>query len=114
MAETTVIQKRAIDVTPHTHALWCSVKGLNKDKPFANTIEYRDWGEDGSYISFWLDTHNGFSADPNEFMSVIEVDPGVSAVLLAEWLKTDADRMAKRPVPTVACPHCGGMGEVPR
>lgn len=113
MAEPTVIQKRAIDVTPHNHALWCSVEGLNKGEPFANTIEYRGWTEEGDIV-FGLDTHNGFTAKPDKMMAVVEVDPGVSAVLMADWLSADAERMAKRPVPTVSCPHCGGTGKVPK
>ena len=69
------------------------------------------WAEDGD-ILFGLDTHNGFARKPDDMMAVVEVDPGVSAVLMAEWLKADAVKMAKRPVPTVSCPHCGGTGKV--
>ena len=107
LSKPTIIQKRAIDVTPHNHALWCSVGGV---APFANTIEYREWGEDGKEIFFGLDTHNGFSAEPDELMAVVEEQPDVSPELLAEWIKTDADKMAQRPVLTVSCPHCGGTG----
>jgi hypothetical protein len=74
MAEPTVIQKRAIDVTPHNHALWCSVEGLNKGELFANTIEWRGWSEDGDIV-FGLDTHNGFARKPDDMMAVVEVAP---------------------------------------
>ena len=109
MDDVKVIQKRAIDVTPHNHALWCSIEG---EKPFCNTIEWRDWDEDGRDIVFGLDTHNGFSAPPDKMIGVVEVKPGVSQLLLDEWMARDARQMATRPIPTVSCPHCSGTGKV--
>ena len=112
MDEPKVIQKRAIEVTPHNHALWCSVDSLNGGKPFANTIEWRDWSEDGKTIDFGMDTHNGLRAAPNKLIPVVEEHPDVSSEILAAWLAEDARKMAKRPVPTMPCPHCNGTGTI--
>jgi hypothetical protein len=111
-----VVQKPAIEVTPGNHALWCSVEGLNKGEPFANAVEYRTWSEDGSEILFGLDTHNGFSAKPDQLMSVVELKPGehYSQEHLAKLLKKDTERMANKPVPMIDCSHCKGKGKLPQ
>lgn len=94
-----VVQKKAIDVTPYNHALWCSV---GDSKPFANTIYWRSWSDDGTKILFGLDTHNGFSAAPDELVGVVEVRGPESAEYLAEKLREDAEKMANRPTADTA------------
>jgi hypothetical protein len=91
MTEPTIVHKRAIDVTPYRHALWCTVGG---GEPFANTIVYRKWDEGGSAIVFMLDSHNFCAARPDELMGVVEIQP-VSAAFAATWDERDAARMRR-------------------
>lgn len=105
-----IVQKRALDVTPHNHALWCSVGG--DSEPFANAIDSRQWSQDGARIIFLLDTHNSFSAKPDELIDVIEAPWPVNSVWYAEWALRDQQDMANRPAPMADCPHCKGSGKV--
>lgn len=91
MSQPTFVRKRAIDVTPWRHAIWCTVGG---GKPFANTIESRSWCENGTRIWFLLGTHNFYSARPDETIEVIEVElaPYRDSSRVAEW---DAKAMAR-------------------
>lgn len=97
VSEPTIVQKRAIDVTPHEHGIWCSI---GDGQPFVNTIVLRRWYDDGTKISFMLDSHNFASAEPEELMSVVEIEYPYSAEHLADCLQKDAEKMAKRPVIT--------------
>lgn len=92
------VKKRAIDVTPCYHSIWCSVAG---GAPFANPIVLRRWSDDGSKITFMLDSHNFLSAYPDEEIDVIECDKPLYSdpKFLAECMARDAEKMKDRPVP---------------
>lgn len=106
--EPTIVQKRAIDITPYNHGIWCSI---SDGEPFTNTIVHRRWSEDGAEIVFGLDSHNAFFAAPDELVDAVEVTPSCSAELLADVMRRDAARMKRKPV-RVKCPHCKGTGSV--
>jgi hypothetical protein len=107
----TQVQKRAIDVTPYVHAIWCSIEG---GEPFANVIEHRSWSEDGEQVIFMLGTHNFLFAKPDELIDVIEKGPMYqSPEFHAECMAEDAARMAKRPAKPVPCPTCGHVTKAP-
>lgn len=86
------VRKRAIDVTPLTHAIWCSIED---GEPFVNHITLRRWSEDGKRIVFMLDSHNFLFAAPDEEIDVIETDPLYNAELTREELRRDAERMKR-------------------
>ncbi len=93
--ETTQVRKRAIDVTPYEHAIWCTV---GDSKPYANTIVSRRWSEDGAKIWFMLDSHNFLSAAPDEEIDVVENETGFyNAAFQADRLRRDAETMRDRP-----------------
>lgn len=93
-AEPVIVKKRAIDVTPLVHAIWCSVTG---SKQFRNYIVNRRWADQNEdRISFMLDTCNFFSAHPDEEIEVVEC-PSMygSGELTDKCLKRDADAMGR-------------------
>lgn len=90
MEEPTLILKRAIDVTPHVHGIWCSVGG---SKPFVNPIVLRRWDEKEEKIVFMLDTHNFDSREPEEEMWVVEIECSAGPEMLARWLAEDRARI---------------------
>lgn len=90
-----LVAKRAIDVTPHEHGIWCSSAG---GPPFVNEIALRKWTDDGTRISVMLDSHNFDSWEPDEMVKVVELGPPRFPELHAKWMRKDAERMAKRPV----------------
>jgi hypothetical protein len=91
------VRKRAIDVTPYEHSIWCSVEGC---EPFANAIVLRRWQEDGSQIVFMLDSHNFLFAAPDEEIDVVENGtPFYNADLQTKLLREDAEKMRARPLP---------------
>lgn len=98
MSKPTIIQKRAIDVTPNDHGIYCTV--ANSD-PFVNPIVSRRWSDDGSKINIMLDSHNFYSWGPEEMVDVVEIphqyagSPG----LMAKCIEEDRERMAKRRFP---------------
>lgn len=110
-SEPAIIQKRAIDVTPINHAIWCTVGGSD---PFNNHIVNRRWSEDGSKIWFMLDSHNFISALPDELMEVVECRPLYHEALFNDCLARDAQEMAVRPTPPNKCDECGQTVPVPR
>lgn len=69
LEEPAQIEVRAIDVVPDEHAIWCTVG--DRTTPFANTIEFRSWSQDGDFIWFLLGTHNTYKAKPEELMRVV-------------------------------------------
>lgn len=89
-AEPSQVRKRAIDVTPLTHAVWCSIED---GEPFANPIVLRRWSDDGKRIVFMLDSHNFLFAAPDEEIDVIETEPLYNAELTRKELALDAERM---------------------
>lgn len=96
MKEPVQVRKRAIDVTPYEHAIWCVVVD---GEPFANTIVLRRWSDDGTKIWFMLDSHNFLSAAPDEEIDVIEIkEPFYNAEFQRDELRRDAERMRVRPV----------------
>lgn len=62
-------QVRARDVKPFHWAQWCTVGG--RSEPFANPICGVKWSEDGQRLWFLLETHNAFSADPDEMLDLM-------------------------------------------
>jgi hypothetical protein len=90
------VRKRAIDVTPYEHAVWCVIAN---GEPFANDVVCRRWSEDGATISFMLESHNFMSAAPDEEIEVIERVPYMGPEHMADVLKRDAETMKARPVP---------------
>lgn len=60
---------RAIDVVPYRWALWCSVG--DDPRPFENLIVHAGWFDDGERIAFGLDSHNGFSAAPDDVLELV-------------------------------------------
>lgn len=95
MEEPVQVKKKAIDVTPLEHGIWCSIMD---GKPFVNTIVLRKWTDDGKKIVFMLDSHNFISAEPDEEIEVVEKEePFYNASTTLEVLQKDAERMRKRP-----------------
>lgn len=89
------VLKRALDVTPYVHGIWCSVQD---GKPFVNTIVLRKWSEDGEKVVFMLDSHNFLTAGPDEEIEVVEkADPFYNHDFQVECLRKDAERMKTRP-----------------
>jgi len=97
VSEPVQVKKRAIDVTPYEHGIWCSVEGGD---PFVNTIVLRKWSEDGSQVVFMLDSHNFLFAKPDEEIEVVEASSTFyNAEFQAKRLAEDAKTMASKPVP---------------
>jgi hypothetical protein len=91
-----LVRKRALDVTPYEHGVWCIVRD---GEPFVNTIVSRKWAEDGTKIWFMLDSHNFLKAAPDEEIEVVEkVDAFYHADLQAKCLREDAEKMKARPM----------------
>lgn len=89
------VRKRALDVTPYEHSIWCTVGG---GEPFANTIVLRRWSEDGKQVVFMLDTHNFLFADPDEEIDVVENEqPFYNREMQQKCLREDAERMRAHP-----------------
>lgn len=96
MVEPTIVKKLAIDVTPNHHAIWCTSE--ERPQPFLNTIVRRKFSADYSRIHFMLDTHNFFSADPDELVDVVEQVPTMHQELLERLDAEDAKLMNWRPL----------------
>lgn len=89
------VKKKAIDVTPYEHGIWCSIMD---GKPFVNTIVLRKWSDDGEKVVFMLDTHNFLMVPPNEEIDVVEKpEKFYNAAFQAERLRDDAEKMKIRP-----------------
>lgn len=109
MSEPNIIQKKAIDVTPYCHGMWCSFKD---GEPFINTIVHRKWSEDGKSIWFGLDFHNFYNAEPEELVNVVEIDSEISADDLKKIIAKDTKIMANRQPSLINCPCCKGTGKI--
>lgn len=110
----TIVRKKVIDVVPYFNGIYCTIQD---SKPFVNQIVTRAWSENGDKIQFMLESHNFDSHPPDEEIDVVEIDPtqlGTPDDLLVDILKRDSDKMAKRPIPTIKCPHCEGTGKLPK
>lgn len=95
MDEPVQVKKRAIDVTPYEHGIWCSIMD---GQPFVNTIVLRKWSEDGEKVVFMLDTHNFLMVPPNEEIEVVEKpEPFYNPAAQLDALRKDAERMKTRP-----------------
>jgi len=90
------VRKRAIDVTPHYHGIYCTVAG---GEPHVNQIVLRRWSEDGKEIVFMLESHNFYFSEPEASMLVVELPEPVYAD--ADWFQKakqdDARLMASQP-----------------
>ena len=87
------VRKRAIDVTPYEHSIWCMFCG---GEPFANTIVHRTWSEDGTQVVFMLDSHNFLFAKPDEEIDIVENKTlFYNAEQQARCLRDDAERMRR-------------------
>lgn len=104
MTEPKEVMKRAMEVTPYQHGLYCTIGGGD---PFVNIFVIRRWSEDGKKIIFMMDSHNFLFAEPDEEIQVVEVKPTCSDDLLNDILKRDIEAMMKRPSPKMKCPTCG-------
>lgn len=90
------VEKKAIDITPYEHGIWCTIEGSKK--PFVNEIVVRKWSEDGTQIIFMLDSHNFIFADPEEQLLVVETTSEFyTPEFLARVLAKDRETMEKRP-----------------
>jgi hypothetical protein len=94
VSEPTIIKKRAIDVTPYNHGIYCTING---GEPFVNEIATRGWTRCGAQIQVMFESHNFAQWDPDALVDVVEIESGVSPKMLAEFLAEDAEKMAKRP-----------------
>lgn len=93
--EPTMVKKRAIDVTPYEHGIWCSI---GDGEPFVNDIVMRRWSDDGTRITFMLDSHNFLFAEPDEEIAVVvREEPYGSAKFMEDCLRSDAETMKNRP-----------------
>jgi hypothetical protein len=72
MSEPIIVKKKAIDVVPYFHGIYCTVGG---GEPFVNHICHRRWADDGQRITFMLETHNFDFRHPDEEMEVVELVP---------------------------------------
>ncbi len=106
-----IVEKPARDVVPYFHGIWCSIGGR---RPFVNEIVGRKWSDDGSEIWFMLDSHNFYSAKPDQMMRVVEIKPYLDKELLDNSLLEDAKIMSQKPPAMKECESCHGKGEVPR
>ena len=93
MSEPIIVSKRAIDVTPYNHAIWCSVGG---GEPFCNSIVNRGWSEDGTKIVAMLDSHNFQFWHPDEMADVVETEPIYGKELFDKCMAEDREKMSKR------------------
>jgi len=91
---------RAIDVVPYRWALWCTVGG---SKPFANDIVHMRWSDDGRRIHFGLDSHNFYSAAPDDELELVPVEP--SDYGRESGARMHAEFLAERPVVCATCGH---------
>ena len=90
MTEPVVVKKKARDVTPYHHSIWCTVMS---GEPFANEICSRKWSENGKQIVFMLESFNFLFADPDEEIEVIETTSGMPAEVLERAAKEDVAKM---------------------
>lgn len=70
MTEPVFVTLKARDVKPYHYGVWCSIED---NEPFANTICYIRWSDDGKYLWFGLDSHNTMKVEPDEEVEVIPV-----------------------------------------
>lgn len=71
--EPRIVVKKAIDVLPKLHGIWCSI---GDGKPFVNTIVLRSWSESkDDEIHFMLDSFNFYFAKQDDEMRVVELQP---------------------------------------
>lgn len=99
-----IIKIKAIDIIPYKHALRCII---NDAGPFDNTIIIKRWSSDGSKINFMLDSHNFFSAKPDDLVDfILEIDDeyNLGKEAQSEFLTTE------RPNPKIKCSCCNGTG----
>lgn len=84
---------KAIDVKDYHWALWCTVGG---GPPHENPIVAARWTDDGR-LSFMLDSHNFFSADPDEELELVRQDVSkLPASILADVEKRHRELLARR------------------
>lgn len=84
--------KKAIDVTPLTHAVLCTFPS-NREEVVLNTIELRRWTDDKKKIVCLLESHNTLFWDPNEIVEVVEIPPQYHYELMVQCLERDAIKM---------------------
>lgn len=96
----------AIEVIPYHYSLRCIFTG-NKERVVSVEIVGRHWSEDGEKIWFMLDSHNFYSAAPEEAMRVVPYRPSYHRPEDRERIvREDAEKMARRPFIKI-CHHCG-------
>lgn len=69
MIKPATVRVRARDVKPYHYALWSSTGG----EPFANAIVHVRWSDDGTFLWFGLDSHNFYTAGPDDFVDLIDL-----------------------------------------
>lgn len=76
MTETTdtpeMVKVKATEVKPYHYGVWCSIEGR---EPFTNPICVTKWSEDGKRVRFMLETHNFDSAEPDEILDLVPLNP---------------------------------------
>lgn len=96
-----IIKKKAIDITPYNHGLYCTV-GDNPE-PFVNQIVLRKWSDKHGKIVFMLDTHNFISYDAYEDVNIVEIEPGCSPEFFKHILEKDSEDMDRGINPEFVC-----------
>ena len=62
------VMVKARDIKPYHYGVWCSIED---GEPFANTICYIRWSDDGKHLWFGLETFNTMKVEPDEEVEVI-------------------------------------------
>lgn len=109
----------ARDVVPDEWAVWCRFTDdeFYGRKPFANTIEYVTWSEDGEHLWFTLGTHNFKKVRPDELLELVPVAPPSYDTEERRRQRRDkhAALIVARPVMVIGrCASCDGRGIVRR
>jgi hypothetical protein len=92
------IKVRAIDIRPYQYALPCQL-GKNGNHVL-NEICIRRWRQDGEGLTFMMDSHNFFFANPHDLIEVVPIpEDRYSPDFRAKALASDAQRMnrSRRP-----------------
>lgn len=93
--EPKIVVKKAIDVTPQLHGIWCSIAD---GKPFVNPIALRSWSESkDDEIHFILESFNFYFAKQDDEMRVVELTPSQYCDV-AKIHADDEKFRAKRPM----------------
>jgi hypothetical protein len=83
------VMVKAINIRPYFYDLAC----MMGDRGFLNTLCCRRWAEDRSKIWWLLDSHNTFSAKPDEMVLVVPNPNPPTGERLERLMKSDRQAM---------------------